>query len=48
MRKYVANATAIKPLPASNDQLFRAYSTDINAIKSISDELIYHPVKWIH
>ena len=46
MRKYVANATAIKPLPASNDQLFRAYSTDINAIKSISDELIYHPVKY--
>ena len=46
MRKYVANATSIKPLPASNDQLFRAYSADINAVKSISDEIIYHPVKY--
>ena len=46
MRKYVANATSTKPLPASNDQLSRAYSADINAIKSISDELIYHPVKY--
>jgi len=46
MRKYVANATAVKPLPASNDQLSRSYSTDINAIKSISDEIIYHPVKY--
>ena len=46
MRKYVANAIATKPLPASNDQLSRSYSTDINAIKSISDEIIYHPVKY--
>ena len=46
MRKYVNNSIAVKPLPASNDQLFRAYGNDINAIKSISDEIIYHPVKY--
>jgi hypothetical protein len=46
MRKYVNNAISVKPLPASNDQLFRAYGNDINAIKSISDEMIYHPVKY--
>jgi len=26
--------------------LFRTYGTDINKIKSISDEIVYHPVKY--
>ena len=35
-----------QPLPPSSDALFRSYGADINAIKSISDEIIYHPVKY--
>jgi hypothetical protein len=34
------------PNPASSDQLYRSYSSEINAIKSISDEIIYHPVRY--
>jgi hypothetical protein len=34
------------PLPPSTDQLFREYGNQLNNIKSISDEIIYHPVKY--
>jgi hypothetical protein len=33
-------------LPPSTDQLYRSYGQEINKIKSISDEVIYHPVKY--
>jgi hypothetical protein len=46
MRKYLTGARGTKPLPASSDQLFRSYGASINSIKSISDELVYHPVKY--
>lgn len=35
-----------RPLPPSSDSLFLSYSTELNKIKSISDEIIYHPVKY--
>jgi hypothetical protein len=34
------------PYPPSTDQLFRSYGSEINAIKSISDEIIYHSVRY--
>jgi hypothetical protein len=34
------------PVPPTSDALFRAYGNAINKIKSISDEVIYHPVKY--
>ena len=46
MRKYVAGTTNVQPLPPSNDVLTRAYGESISAIKSISDEVVYHPVKY--
>jgi len=46
VRKYVAGIIAVKPKPESSDSLFRSYGTAINAIKSISDEIVYHPVKY--
>ena len=46
IRKYVSNPQLPKPMPPSSDQLFREYSSSINAIKSISDEIVYHPVKY--
>jgi len=37
---------ATYPLPSSSDQLYLNYSTELNKIKSISDEIVYHPVKY--
>ena len=36
----------IKPLPPSSDELNSLLSTNLNLIKAISDELIYHPVTY--
>ena len=46
VKQYISGAISNKPKPPSNDELFRSYSADINKIKSISDEIIYHPVKY--
>ena len=35
-----------KPLPPSSDSLFNSYGSSLNQIKSLSDEIIYHPVKY--
>ena len=45
-RLYIDGQTTVKPLPESSDQLFRSYGAELNKIKSISDEVIYHPVKY--
>jgi hypothetical protein len=45
-RQFVSGAIPTRPLPPSSDQLFRSYGAEINKIKSISDEVIYHPVKY--
>jgi hypothetical protein len=46
VKQYIAGTIQTKPLPPSNDELFRSYGSEINKIKSISDEIIYHPVKY--
>lgn len=46
VRKFLTGGRATEPRPESNDQLFRNYGSAINAIKSISDEIVYHPVKY--
>ena len=45
-RLWLAGERALMPLPPSNDELLRTYGSSINAIKSISDEIVYHPVKY--
>ena len=45
-RKYLSGARNTKPLPPSSDELYRSYGADIAKIKSISDEIVYHPVKY--
>jgi hypothetical protein len=35
-----------KPLPPSSDSLYVSYGENLNKIKSLSDEIIYHPVKY--
>jgi len=46
VRKYLKGGIDTMPLPPSSDQLYRTYGSAINKIKSISDEVIYHPVKY--
>jgi hypothetical protein len=45
-RLYLDGQVTTKPLPPSSDELYRSYGKEINKIKSISDEVIYHPVKY--
>jgi hypothetical protein len=45
-RQYLSGARPTKPLPPSSDSLFVNFGQEINKIKSISDEVIYHPVKY--
>jgi len=45
-RQFLDGQLAQRPLPPSSDELFRLYGKEINKIKSISDEVIYHPVKY--
>ena len=45
-RKWLKGETATKPLPPSSDTLYQSYGADVNKVKSISDEVIYHPVKY--
>lgn len=45
-RQYLTGVTTILPLPMSSDQMSRSYGSELNKIKSISDEIIFHPVKY--
>jgi hypothetical protein len=39
-------AGGTKPLPSTSDQLRISYSGTLNPIKGLSDQIIYHPVKY--
>lgn len=45
-RQWITGTISTEPLPPSSDTLYTLLSTDLNRIKSISDEIIYHPVKY--
>jgi len=45
-RQWLQNEIDQKPLPPSSDSLFVSYGGELNKIKSVSDEIIYHPVKY--
>lgn len=45
-RQFLSGATSEKPLPPSSDSLFLSYGQQLNQIKSVSDEIIYQPVKY--
>ena len=46
LRQWLKSDNSIKPLPPSNDELYRQFGSKLNAIKSISDEIIYHPTRY--
>jgi hypothetical protein len=45
-RQYLQGAIDTRPLAPSSDTLYVNFGEEINKIKSISDEVIYHPVKY--
>jgi hypothetical protein len=45
-RKFLAGNIPTAPETPSTEALRIAYGSDLNAIKSISDEIIYHPVSY--
>ena len=45
-RKYLAGGSTSEPTPPTSDMLRLNFGSKLNAIKSISDEIIYHPVKY--
>ena len=45
-RQWLAGSLVNEPLPPSSDELYNTVSPSLNLIKSISDEVIYHPVKY--
>jgi hypothetical protein len=45
-RQFINGATAIEPLAPSTNELYNLVGSSLNLIKSISDEIVYHPVKY--
>jgi len=45
-RLWIDNELSSKPLPPSSDDLYTNYASELNKVKSLSDEIIYHPVKY--
>ena len=45
-RRWLSGEVSTKPLPPSSDVLYTEFSGAINKVKSISDEIIYHPAKY--
>ena len=45
-RQWLTGSLVDEPLPLSSDSLYTLLSTDLNKIKAMSDEIIYHPVKY--
>ena len=45
-RLYLAGAMATEPVAPTPDSLRTSFGANLSSIKSISDEIIYHPVKY--
>ena len=45
-RQWILGNLTTEPLPSSTDQLSLSLSPSLNSIKSISDEIVYHPVRY--
>ena len=44
--RWLKGLDSVKPLPPSTNQMFFDYGKQLNNIKSISDEIVYHPVNY--
>ena len=45
-RQWLSGATTSKPLPPGSDELYDIMAPALNLIKSVSDEIVYHPVSY--
>jgi hypothetical protein len=45
-RQWLAGSISTKPLPPSSNEIHNMVAPSLNLIKSISDEIIYHPVHY--
>jgi len=45
-RLWLSNELDTKPLPPSSDSLYISFNNNLGKIKAISDEIIYHPVRY--
>ena len=45
-RQWLSNSSVGLPLPPSSDELYNLLAPSLNLIKSISDEIVYHPVSY--
>ena len=45
-RQWLAGSNVSEPLPPSSDELYNTLAADLNLVKTISDEIVYHPVKY--
>jgi hypothetical protein len=45
-RQWLDGSTTVKPLPPSSAELYNLIAPKLNLIKSISDEIVYHPVTY--
>jgi hypothetical protein len=45
-RIWLAGGTSVEPEAPTTDSLRTSFGTNLSQIKSISDEIIYHPVKY--
>lgn len=45
-RQWIEGLIAIEPLPPSSAELYDLLNPNLNLIKSVSDEIVYHPVKY--
>ncbi len=45
-RRWIRNEITERPLPPSSDALYVNFGASLDKVKAISDEVIYHPVKY--
>jgi hypothetical protein len=45
-RRWIRGEIQDRPLPLSSDALYINFGSSLNKVKAISDEIIYHPVKY--
>ena len=45
-RRWIRGENASKPLPPSSDALYINFGSKLEKVKAVSDEVIYHPVKY--
>ena len=45
-RQWIAGSLTNKPLPPGSDELYDSFAPSLNVIKSVSDEVVYHPAAY--